>query len=98
VPTTRSSTKGQVVIPKDIRERAGMKPGIIYDVANDGAVITLTPRQQSEGFDWTPISVDELLARRVRYHGPPVTDELIRDAAAEAAVERFERSKQRDGD
>ncbi len=39
--TTRMSTKGQVVIPEEIRNRLGLKPGSRFVVVGQGDVIML---------------------------------------------------------
>jgi AbrB family looped-hinge helix DNA binding protein len=88
---TKLSTKGQIVIPKDVRERAGAIAGAEYDVATDGRVITLTPRADYKK-RVPSITTEELLARRIRWDGPPITDDDIRQASAKRAVERYERS------
>lgn len=88
---TRLSTKGQVVIPKEVRDRAGAKPGVEYEVATDGRVITLTPRADYKS-RLPPITLEELLAKRIKWDGPPITDEDIKRASAEMAVKRFLRS------
>jgi AbrB family looped-hinge helix DNA binding protein len=92
MPSTRFSTKGQVVVPKEVRDRAGAHPGREYDVENDGELIILRPKSAPPAPGWKPITLDELLARRVKWNGPPITRELIREAAMDGAVERFERS------
>jgi AbrB family looped-hinge helix DNA binding protein len=88
----RFSTKGQVVIPKNIRDDAGVRPGAEYEVTTDGQVITLVPKKPMRAH-FPRLSVDEFMARRIRYDGPKITTEMIRDAAAEGAFERFERSR-----
>jgi AbrB family looped-hinge helix DNA binding protein len=40
---TKVSSKYQVVIPKDVRSRAGVKPGQEFQVVTKGGVITLVP-------------------------------------------------------
>jgi AbrB family looped-hinge helix DNA binding protein len=40
---TRVSSKYQVVIPKEVRTRAGVKPGQRFQVVTRGGVITLVP-------------------------------------------------------
>jgi AbrB family looped-hinge helix DNA binding protein len=39
--TTRMSTKGQVVIPEEIRNRLGLKPGSRFVVIGQGDVVLL---------------------------------------------------------
>jgi AbrB family looped-hinge helix DNA binding protein len=39
--TTRMSTKGQVVIPEEIRNRLGLKPGSRFVVVGQGDVVML---------------------------------------------------------
>lgn len=40
---TKVSSKYQVVIPKEVRTRAGVKPGQEFQVIAKGGVITLVP-------------------------------------------------------
>lgn len=49
--TTRMSSKGQVVIPEEIRERLGLVPGTQFVVVGNGDVVilkTLAPPSLSE--------------------------------------------------
>jgi AbrB family looped-hinge helix DNA binding protein len=89
---TRFSTKGQVVIPKDVRDEAGVRPGAEYDVTTDGQVITLVPKKTARDA-LQRLSIDEFLARRLPYSGPAITDAMIREAAEDGAVERYERTR-----
>lgn len=41
ISTTKLSSKGQVVIPEDIRERLGLKPGVQFIVMGDRDVVIL---------------------------------------------------------
>jgi AbrB family looped-hinge helix DNA binding protein len=88
---TKLSTKGQIVIPKQVRDAAGVTTGTEFDVKADQGVITLTPKKHDSQY-FQPISTEELLARRVKWDGPPVTDEDIKHASADRAVRRFQRS------
>jgi len=45
--TVRLSSKGQLVIPKKVRERLGIAPGAVLDVRLDGETLVLTPRRHS---------------------------------------------------
>ncbi|MBU0714191.1 MAG: AbrB/MazE/SpoVT family DNA-binding domain-containing protein [Verrucomicrobia bacterium] len=51
--TTRMSSKGQVVIPEDVRGRLKLMPGVRFVVVGEGDVVilkTITPPSM-EGFD-----------------------------------------------
>ena len=51
--TTRMSSKGQVVIPEDVRGRLKLMPGVQFVVIGEGDVVilkTITPPSM-EGFD-----------------------------------------------
>ncbi len=51
--TTRMSSKGQVVIPEDIRGRLGLEEGVQFVVVGEGDVVilkTITPPSMG-GFD-----------------------------------------------
>ncbi len=64
--TTKMSSKGQVVIPEEIRERLGLKPGVQFVVVGEGDVVilkTITPPSLNE-FDRL-ISEARKQARRV---------------------------------
>ena len=41
------STKGQIVIPKEVRERFGLRPGTKIDVKLKGNEITLKPMREN---------------------------------------------------
>ena len=47
---TRVSPKFQVVIPKEIRERHGVKPGLEMQVISKGGTITLVPDRPLSAF------------------------------------------------
>jgi AbrB family looped-hinge helix DNA binding protein len=40
---TRLSSKGQIVIPRQIRENHGWKPGVCFNITDDGNAIVLKP-------------------------------------------------------
>lgn len=48
----RVSTKGQLVIPKPIREALGIKPGTEVRVAVEGKHIILSPINAEDPLDW----------------------------------------------
>jgi len=68
----RIGAKGQVVIPKDLRDRLGLHPGAAVDFALDGERIVLLP---------LPRQTQTRLAGRFAKSG--MAARLLRDRAAE---------------
>lgn len=71
--TTRMSQKGQVVIPKDVRDELGFVPGQTLDVIKTGGGVWLRPTFAKSGE-----SFEVIMARikaRNSYDGPPVSIE-----------------------
>jgi AbrB family looped-hinge helix DNA binding protein len=56
--TTKLSSKGQVVIPEEIRERLGLKPGAQFVVVGDRDVVILKVIHQPDMTEF-----DDLVAR-----------------------------------
>jgi AbrB family looped-hinge helix DNA binding protein len=81
MPTTTLSTKGQIVIPKEVRRRQGWVPGstIELEELDDGVVLRLSHR-----FPRTTMS--DLLGC-VTYAGPAKTLEEMDQGIAEGARE-----------
>jgi AbrB family looped-hinge helix DNA binding protein len=77
--TTRLSTKGQLIIPKEIRERHRWAAGVELDVVDHGDYVVVR-----EADDVPRISLDELVGC-ADYHGPARTIEEMDAAIAEGA-------------
>ncbi len=71
---TKLSAKGQVVIPKDVRDRLNLKPGTRFEVSERMGVIQLTPSVRTNPFPPTTI---EDLRKWPKYTGTPKTVEEI---------------------
>ena len=72
------SSKGQVVIPKDIRDALGLKPGETLHIAREGRRIVMeAPIEPSE-----VISYAEFKRRVPPYSGPPISIDDMRDVSA----------------
>lgn len=72
---TRLSAKGQVVIPKDVRDRLGLVEGTVFDVVETGDGVIL--RRPSER---ATISVEEAvrqLKKIYQHKGPPIPIERL---------------------
>ena len=89
---TRLSSKGQVIIPKAVRERHGWQPGVELEVEDRGDVVILRPVRL-----FPPTTIEEVYGC-LKYDGPPVTIEQM-DEGIEREMRRmweeFERERQR---
>jgi AbrB family looped-hinge helix DNA binding protein len=74
VPTTTLSEKGQVVIPAELRAKAGLRPGDRFEVVLD----------ESGSLIFRPLPRDPLLALRGTFSGAPrLTDDLLAERRRE---------------
>lgn len=87
--TTTLSTKGQVILPKAVRESRGWKAGdrISVEETPDGALILRLERKPL----FPPTRLEDV-AGMFKWNGPPVSNEDMERAAAEGAAERFRRA------
>jgi len=86
------SDTGEVMLPKALRDAYGLKPGAEIDIADDGNRIVLTPEVvEKPRADQRKLTLEEFLAMRVQYDGPPVTDEMMHEAIEQAAIEDWNR-------
>ena len=84
MPTATVTSKGQITIPIEVREEMGLEPGSRVDFVAVGRGeyrVTVKSRSVSE------------LAGMFRYDGPPVSIEEMDEAIADAATERYLRSR-----
>lgn len=84
---TRMSAKGQVVVPKQQRDRLGWRPGSRLAVLEHPGAITFCAAPLDDG----KISAAEAIAKmraRASYRGPRVGLEEMDDAVREVAAER----------
>ena len=88
---TRLSSKGQVVLPKDLRDCLGWAAGTELEVAAEGQVVLLRPAS-GRG----QVALDELIGC-IPYDGPPVSVAEM-DEAVEEAARRMWHAFERQGD
>jgi AbrB family looped-hinge helix DNA binding protein len=85
---TRLSSKGQVIIPKAVRDRHGWQPGVELDMEDQGDAVLL---RLTNPF---PRTTFEEVRGCLKYDGPPLTIKDMDEAVARAARrmwEEFER-------
>lgn len=70
--TQRVGAKGQVVIPKDLRDELGLQPGAAVDFERDGGTVRILPAGTAA-----------TRGLRGRYAGSGLTAALIADRARE---------------
>lgn len=82
------SSKGQVVVPKEIRDRLGFAEGseVEFLETGDGVFMKSVPSRASK---FPPITFDEFKARRAIWKGKPITNEDMDKAIASEARRRW---------
>lgn len=81
---TRLSSKGQVIIPKAVRERQGWQPGTELEVEDQGDVVVL---RRAPLF---PRTTFEEVRGCLKYDGPPLTVEQMDEGVAEGVRQMWE--------
>jgi AbrB family looped-hinge helix DNA binding protein len=78
---TTLSAKGQVVIPKDVRERLKLAPGDKLEVVErpDGVLLRKRRTKSGESFE----AITERIGKITNYRGPPLSLEEMDQAIAE---------------
>lgn len=82
MPTTRLSTKGQLILPKELRDRHGWRPGTELEVEDVGESVVIRAAAR------LPETRLEDLVGCAGYSGPARTLEQMEDAVARGARER----------
>ena len=84
--TTKVSTKGQVILPKAVRESRRWGPGTELEIEERGEDVVLRLKRPAKRYKL------EDVVGMVKYDGPPITEDDIRQAAMAGAVARYKRS------
>jgi AbrB family looped-hinge helix DNA binding protein len=88
--TTRMSTKGQVIIPKAVRDQLGAQPGTEYAVEIDRGAIRLVPRSGYKSR--LPATTIDDVAGCLIYNGPQRPMAELRETARRMVGKTFKRS------
>lgn len=73
---TRLSSKGQVVIPKAVRDRHGWSAGVELEIEDRGDVVVLRPAKL-----FAPTTIEEVRGC-LKHDGPPMTVEEMDEGIA----------------
>ncbi|MGI4877042.1 MAG: AbrB/MazE/SpoVT family DNA-binding domain-containing protein [Janthinobacterium lividum] len=88
---TKLSSKGQVVLPKSLRERHGWNAGREFEIVENHGSVTLRPVVAPEAGPSIDDILDGLWAKHP-YHGPKLTDDdmhaVVREMAAKNDARR----------
>jgi AbrB family looped-hinge helix DNA binding protein len=87
VETTRLSTKGQIILPKNIRDSRAWVPGTEFIVEESGDGILLRPARH-----FPTVDLDEV-AGCLRFNGKPKTASEMRDAVGREVMRRHGRGR-----
>jgi AbrB family looped-hinge helix DNA binding protein len=82
--TVNLSTKGQIVIPKAIRDRLGLTPGARLVIETEGRTIRI-----SEAPRFAPTRLEDV-AGCLKYDGPPVSPKEMDEALDRWFAERHD--------
>lgn len=85
----RLSSKGQIVVPKSVRDSHGWKEGMEFEFVDSGKGVTIQPVQESDP-RFPPVTTSEFMARRIKYKGPPVSLKEMKEAVLEEAARRWD--------
>lgn len=85
----KMSSKGQIVVPKSIRDAHGWGEGTEFEFVDRGKGVLVQP---VEDFDprFPPIAVEEFLAGRIKIDQPFPTDKEIEETLLTEAARRFD--------
>jgi AbrB family looped-hinge helix DNA binding protein len=82
---TRVSAKGQIVIPKTVRDELGWPAGTRLQIEKVGGAVTLRPVRNKPG----SLTLEEFIARRPKHEGPPLSPEEMDAAVARGMAGKF---------
>jgi len=85
VARTRLSSKGQVVIPKEMRDRHGWREGAELEVEDRGDAVVLRPAEPL----FPPTTIDQVRGS-AKYHGPTIPMERWNDGIDRMMREMWE--------
>lgn len=87
----RMSKDGAVVLPQSVRDAHGLTDGAEFEVIDGGREISLRLVQSGPVPTEAKLTLEEFLAKRVPYDGPPVTDAMMHQSIGRQVREDWAR-------
>lgn len=87
--TTKLSSKGQIIIPKAVRDARGWGPGTTFEIEVTKDGVLLRPAKL-----FPPTNIDDVIGC-LKWHGPPKTIEEMDAAVLAEAKRRWKRKNDR---
>lgn len=81
--TTKLSTRGQVVIPEEIRNRLGLEPGVSFVVVGEGDVVVLKALKPPRPEEFKKLLDEVQKASRKAGLTPEEVERIVREVRAE---------------
>lgn len=91
---TKLSAKGQIVIPKDVRDRLGLTEGMVFEVIERGGEIVLK-REGTHADGMSAAAALREIQSFYHYDGPPVSIQEMKQAARAAAAANYQHKQAR---
>ena len=93
--TIKASSKGELLLTKELLEAHGFSGGAEVEVSGGAKQIVLKLVEAKQAEPTKKLTIEEFLARRIRYTGPPLTDEMMSNAIVEEAKRRWDEENSR---
>ncbi|HEY1107297.1 MAG TPA: AbrB/MazE/SpoVT family DNA-binding domain-containing protein [Opitutaceae bacterium] len=77
--TTKLSSKGQIVLPRQVRSKLGLQPGTEFEVSTNGETVVLVPRVKRGKVKLVTDPKTGLPTFVVPPGTPPMTSEWVRE-------------------
>ena len=88
----KMSSKGQIVVPKSVRDAHGWGAGTELEFVDSGKGVLVRPAQKLDP-RFPPITIEEFLARRIKVDKPLPNDREIDEILLAEAARRFDATR-----
>jgi bifunctional DNA-binding transcriptional regulator/antitoxin component of YhaV-PrlF toxin-antitoxin module len=96
--TVKANRQGELVLSRELLEAHGIPEGAEVEISGGRKEIVLRlVESNAPSVAAQTLSVEEFLARIPKYSGPPITQEMIDQAIADGAKDRWDRASRVNG-